>query len=90
MADLLPLTVRERIDKASFAPAFGRFYERAAASLTPLFDLRELVGLGLARRGEFEPDARARLSDPDDLGEYTFAWTALATEAFLRRRAGAA
>ncbi len=90
VADLLPAFVRERVDKASFAPAFGRFYVKAAPELRDLFDVRELASLGLADASEFARDARLRLAQPDDLGQYAFAWTAVATEAFLRRRAGRA
>ena len=70
------------------ALANARFYAKASSDLRALFDVRELGSLGLALGHEFARDARPRLDDPDDLGQYTFAWTALGTEAFLRRRAG--
>lgn len=89
VADLVPERVRERLDKASFAGAFARFFARARSSLRPFFEATETSRLGLVDAASFAREGVAALDAPDDLGIYAYAWTALATEAFLRGREAA-
>jgi asparagine synthase (glutamine-hydrolysing) len=86
--DLLPETVRERMDKASVEPALRRFLDKAGgfASLRPLASGRELASLGLVEERAFEAAFDEFAATPEDGVSWVGLWSALAVEAFLRGR----
>ncbi len=87
--DLLPESLRERMDKAHFEPAMRRWIEAAGglASLRPLASGRELGALGLVEPAAFAAAFEQFVADPDDGLSWVSLWAALAVEAFLRGRA---
>ena len=87
--DLLPPSVRERMDKASFEPALRRFLDAAGgfASLRHLGSGRELASLGLVEPRDFSAAFERFVAEPEDGVSWVNLWSALAVEAFLRGRA---
>jgi asparagine synthetase B (glutamine-hydrolysing) len=87
--DLLPVTVRERMDKASFEPALRRFVDAAGGleALRPLASGRELASLGLVEPRELRAAFDRFVTEPEDGVSWVGLWSALAVEAFLRGRA---
>jgi asparagine synthetase B (glutamine-hydrolysing) len=84
--DLLPIALRERMDKADVEPALGRYLE-AIGGFERIRPLATVTRLGEA--GLVEPRAFARAFDAftknrEDGDAWTTLWPALATEAFLR------
>ena len=88
--DLVPDSIREREDKASFEPAMLRFMDAAGGleSLRPLASMWQLASLGLidpaAVAVAFERFVAA--PDYDDGDSWMALWAPLAVEAFLRGR----
>jgi asparagine synthetase B (glutamine-hydrolysing) len=87
--DLLPATVRGRMDKASMEPALHRFIDAAGGleSLRPLASVRELAALGLVEPRAFGVAFDRFVAAPEDGENWIGVWSALAVEAFLRGRA---
>jgi asparagine synthetase B (glutamine-hydrolysing) len=86
--DLLPASLRERMDKAHFEPAMQRWLQ-AAGGLEPLRELgsgRELASLGLVEPAAFAAAFDAFVADPGDPQYWVSLWASLAVEAFLRAR----
>ena len=86
--DLLPESLRERMDKAHFEPAMRRWIDAAGGleSLRPLASGRELASLGLVEPGPFATAFDRFVATPDDGESWVCLWSALAVEAFLRGR----
>ena len=87
--DLLPESLRERMDKAHFEPAMRRWMEAAGGleRLRPLASGRELAALGLVESKAFLAAFESFVADPSDPHFWVSLWSALAVEAFLRGRA---
>jgi asparagine synthetase B (glutamine-hydrolysing) len=87
-SDLLPRSLRERMDKARFEPAMRRFIDAAGGleSLAPLASVRELAAYGLIAAKPFRAAFEYFLARPDDAGSWVSLWSPLAVEAFLRGR----
>ena len=86
--DLLPESLRERMDKAHFEPAMRRWLDAAGGleSLRPLASARELASLGLVEPGPFAAAFDRFVASPEDGESWVCLWSALAVEAFLRGR----
>lgn len=89
-SDLLPVSLRERMDKAYFEPAMRRWIDAAGglAQLGPLASGRELASFGLIEPAPFRAAFERFVADPEDGESWCMLWAALATEAFLRGRRG--
>lgn len=87
--DLLPESLRERMDKAHFEPAMRRWMEAAGGleRLRPLASGRELARLGLVEPKPFAEAFDSFAADPSNPHCWVSMWSALAVEAFLRGRA---
>ena len=87
--DLLPDSLRDRMDKAHFEPAMRRWMEAAGGleRLRPLASARELAALGLVEPKPFAEAFEAFVADPSDPACWVSLWSALAVESFLRGRA---
>jgi asparagine synthase (glutamine-hydrolysing) len=94
VADLLPRAILERQDKAWFGPAFMRQFVAfggLARVVDTLRDMRFTAELGLVEPTRFAAEAVETFRTRDeDSGAHELVWAALATEMFLRRRAGSA
>jgi asparagine synthetase B (glutamine-hydrolysing) len=88
MQDLLPESLRERMDKASFEPALRRFMDAAGgfASLRSLASGRALASLGLIEPGPFAAAFEHFVAAPEDGVSWMALWSALSVEAFVRGR----
>lgn len=86
--DLLPDSLRERMDKAYFEPAMRRWMVAAGGleSLRRLSSGRELAALGLVEPKAFSEAFDRFVATPDDGESWVSLWSALAVEAFLRGR----
>lgn len=86
--DLLPESIRERMDKASFEPAMRRWIDAAGGleSLRPLASGRELASRGLVERRPFTNAFDRFVAAPEDGESWMSLWAALSVEAFLRGR----
>ena len=86
--ELVPDSLRERDDKASFEPALRRFVDAAGglASLRPLASMSDLAALGLVDPKAFAAAFEQLLARPDDGASWARCWPPLAVEAFLRGR----
>jgi asparagine synthetase B (glutamine-hydrolysing) len=87
--DLVPDSLRERADKASFEPAMRRFVNAAGGleSLRPLASVRELASLGLVEPAPFTAAFEKFVAAPQESEPWVVVWPVLAVEAFLRGRA---
>ncbi len=87
--DLLPSSLRDRMDKASFEPAMRRWVEAAGGleSLRPLASGRELASLGLVEPDAFRVAFERFVAEPEHGESWVELWAALAVEAWLRGRA---
>ena len=87
--DLLPESLRERMDKASFEPALRRWTDAAGGleALRPLSSGRELAALGLVEPKPFAAAFERFVATPEDGVSWVSLWSALSVEAFLRARA---
>lgn len=87
--DLLPASVVERPDKASFEVASARFIAATGglAELRPLATVKELASLGIVEPKPFREafDQFERAPTEQGMG-WESVWPALAVEAFLRER----
>lgn len=85
---LVPESLREREDKASFEPAFTRFASALGGfeALRPLARVPRLAALGLAWPGPFGEAFEELARAPLDSEGWATVWPALAVEAFLRAR----
>lgn len=85
--ELLPDSLRARLDKASFEPAFARFVAAADGfeRLRPLASVPRLAALGLVDAARFREAFEAFVvSAADETGAgWTDVWPALCVEAFL-------
>lgn len=88
MHDLLPESVRERMDKASFEPALRRFMDAAGGleSMRSLASGRALASLGLVEPRPFTAAFEHFVAAPEDGASWMALWSALSVEAFLRGR----
>lgn len=88
MHDLLPESLRERMDKASFEPALRRFMNAAGGleSLRSLASGRALASLGLVEPRPFTAAFEQFVAAPEDGVSWMALWSALSVEAFLRGR----
>ena len=86
--DLLPHSLRVRMDKARFEPALQRFMAAAGGleSLRPLASGRALAALGLVEPKAFAAAFDAFAAAPDEGRSWVALWSALSIEAFLRGR----
>jgi asparagine synthase (glutamine-hydrolysing) len=86
--ELLPDSLRERMDKACFEPALQRFMVAAGGleSLRPLASARALASLGLVEPKAFAAAFDAFVAAPEDGLAWVTLWSALSIEAFLRGR----
>jgi hypothetical protein len=86
--DLVPDSLREREDKASFEPALRRFIDAAGglASLRPLASMRELASMGLIDPPAFAVAFERFVAAPEDGEAWASLWSPIAVEAFLRGR----
>jgi asparagine synthetase B (glutamine-hydrolysing) len=84
--DLVPDSLRERTDKASFEPAMRRFVDAAGGleSLRPLASMRELASLGVVDPAAFAVAFDRFVAAPHEGEHWVTEWPALAVEAFLR------
>lgn len=89
-SDLLPATLRDRMDKARFEPALRRFTDATGglASLDALGHGRALAALGLVEPAAFRSAYERFVATPDDGRSWVTLWSALSVEAFLRGRVG--
>jgi len=87
--ELVPESLREREDKASFEPALRRFIEAAGGfdSLRPLASMPTLGSLHLVDRQAFGSAFERLVASPEDGEAWASLWPPLAIEAFLRGRA---
>jgi asparagine synthase (glutamine-hydrolysing) len=87
--DLLPASVVERLDKASFEVASARFIAATGgfSELRPLATVKELASLGIVEPKPFREafDEFERAPTEEGMG-WESVWPALAVEAFLRGR----
>lgn len=88
MRGLLPETLRLRIDKAEFEPAFTRFVEAAGGfdAFRALARMTALGDLGLVEPRRFAGAFDELASRPRDSFGWGDVWPALAVEAFVRSR----
>lgn len=84
--DVVPDSLRERMDKARFEPALRAFIDAAGGleSLRPLASMRELASLGLVDSAAFAAAFERFVATPDDGEAWVSLWAPLAVEAFLR------
>lgn len=85
---IVPESIRQREDKASFEPAMKRFIDAAGGleSLRPLASVRELSSLGIVDASAFAAAFEQFVADPLDGYSWISLWPVLAVEAFLRGR----
>jgi asparagine synthetase B (glutamine-hydrolysing) len=87
--DLLPDSLRDRLDKASFEPAFARFVAAANGfdALRPFASAPRLAALGLVDSDRFRAAFAAFVARPEDSDAWGDVWPAIAIESFLAERA---
>ena len=87
-SDLLPPSLRDRMDKAAFERALQRFLDAAGGieSMRAFASGRELAALGLVESRALEAAFEGFVRTPGDGRAWVGLWSALAIEAFLRGR----
>ena len=90
LGELLPESLRRRLDKASFEPAFARFVEGAGGfePLRSLASVAQLGALGLVEPRAFRKafDAFVATASESTCNGWGTVWPVLAVEAFLATR----